>query len=63
MTKTNLTYPIEDFFDSYINGNLSWCRDEFWGSNKTDMREIMHEANFRFDQLEMNRFISVIFLP
>lgn len=54
-------HPI---IESYINGNLSWARDEFWGSNKTTMRDVMLEANDYFDnQLDMEQFIRVIFLP
>lgn len=50
---------------AFLNGNLSWARDEFWGSTKLQMRDIMLEANeeFKGDFKEMNRFIQVIFLP
>lgn len=64
-----MTYPIDDFFTSYANGNLSWCRDEFWGSSKQEMRDIMLEAYDRLaladptDMDNMGQFIRVIFLP
>lgn len=59
-----MTLSLEDFFDSYRNGNWSWCRDEFWGSNKTEMRDIMLEAILKLDGEEQyERFIRIIFLP
>lgn len=49
---------------AYINGNLSYARDEFWGSTKLQMRDVMLEANDYFDnQIDMEQFIRVIFLP
>jgi len=49
---------------AYLNGNYSWARDEFWGSTKLQMRDVMLEATDYFDnQLDMDRFIRVIFLP
>lgn len=58
-----MTYGIEDFFEQYENGNYTWCRDDFWGSTRVEMREAMHRANSELTQPEMNRFINVIFLP
>jgi hypothetical protein len=50
---------------TYINGNYSYARDEFWGSTKLQMRDIMLEARAHFhgDYEDFNRFIRVIFLP
>lgn len=50
---------------AYLNGNLSWARDEFWGSTKEQMQNIMLEANeeFKGDSERMAHFIRVIFLP
>ena len=57
-----MTQSLSDFFESYYNGNWSWCRDEFWISNKTEMRDIMLEAA-TMEQDELKQFIKVIFLP
>jgi hypothetical protein len=47
-----------------MNGNYSYARDEFWNSSKLQMRDVMLEANDYFDnQLDMEQFIHVIFLP
>lgn len=56
---------------SYINGNYSYARDEFWGSTKLQMRDVMLEAVGYFEDKTdhtlgddaLNRFIRVIFLP
>ena len=47
---------------TYINGNLSWARDEFWGQNRTTMRDVMLEANNEMSQKDLDEFIRVIFL-
>ena len=57
-----MTQSLSDFFESYYNGNWSWCRDEFWISNKTEMRDIMLETA-TMDQDDYRQFIKVIFLP
>ena len=62
---------MSDLLLTYINGNLSYARDEFWNSSKLQMRDYMLEANEEFknktDQTlgadAMERFIRVIFLP
>lgn len=54
-----------------MNGNYSYARDEFWGSTKLQMRDIMLEAHQEFQNKTdhtlgadaMERFIRVIFLP
>ena len=56
---------------AYINGNYNWARDEFWNSNKLEMRDTMLEALEQFQNQTdhtlgddaMARFIRVIFLP
>ena len=56
---------MSDLLLTYINGNYSYARDEFWGSTKQEMRDYMLEAreHFHGDYEELNRFIRVIFLP
>jgi len=48
---------------TYIDGNLSYARDEFWNQNKITMRDVMLEATDTFEPEELKRFIKVIFLP
>ena len=48
---------------TYINGNHSYARDEFWNQNKITMRDVMLEATDTFEPEELKRFIKVIFLP
>lgn len=51
---------------TYINGNLSYARDEFWNSSKLTQRDVMLEALDLFeDDIHegMTKFIRVIFLP
>jgi len=48
---------------TYINGNYSYARDEFWNQNKITMRDVMLEANNEMSQKNLDQFIRVIFLP
>ena len=56
---------MSDLLLTYINGNLSYARDEFWNSSKLQMRDYMLEAqeHYRKAPDEIRRFIRVIFLP
>ena len=56
---------MNEILETYINGNLSYARDEFWGSTKLQMRDCMLEATDYFDDSisDLNQFIRVIFLP
>jgi len=58
-----LNNDMSEILEEYINGNLSWARDEFWGQNRTTMRNIMLEANNEMSQKDLDEFIRVIFLP
>ena len=48
---------------TYLNGNHSYARDEFWNQNKITMRDVMLEANNEMSQKDLDQFIRVIFLP
>ena len=48
---------------TYLNGNYSYARDDFWGQSKMTMRNVMLEAAKTFKREELKQFIRVIFLP
>jgi len=64
MTKLIHKPMTSEILLAYLNGNLTWARDEFWNSSKLQMRDVMLEATDYFDNvLDLNQFINVIFLP